>query len=50
VSGKFGLPEKFQLLLPATFVTWGLYYMLGADGVAFRKTLIACTTGAAGPS
>jgi hypothetical protein len=24
VFGKFGLPEKFQLVLPATFVTWGL--------------------------
>jgi hypothetical protein len=48
VFGKFGLPEKFALVLPATFVTWGLYYVLGADGVAFRKTLIACTTGTVG--
>ena len=48
VFGKFGLPEKFQLVLPATFVTWGLYYVLGADRVALRKTLLACTTGTVG--
>src|SRR6201987_5291310 len=45
VFGKFGLPEKFQLVLPATFVTWGLYSALGDDRVAMRKTLIAATTG-----
>jgi hypothetical protein len=48
VFGKFGLPEKFQLVLPATFVTWGLYYMLGGGGAALRKTLIAATTGTVG--
>jgi len=48
VFGKFGLPEKFQLVLPATFVTWGLFYMLGANRIALRKTMIACTTGTVG--
>ncbi len=48
VFGKFGLPEKFQLVLPATFITWGLYFMLGADRAALRKTLIAGTTGTIG--
>jgi hypothetical protein len=48
VFGKFGLPEKFQLVLPATFVTWGLYFALGADRKALRKTLIACATGTIG--
>ena len=48
VFGKFGLPEKFQFVLPATFVTWGLYYALGADRVAFRNTLIAACTGTIG--
>lgn len=48
VFGKFGLPEKFQLVLPATFVTWGLYYVLGADRGALRRTMIACTTGTIG--
>lgn len=48
VFGKFGLPEKFQLVLPATFITWGLYYVLGTDRMALRKTLIAATTGTVG--
>jgi Protein of unknown function (DUF1097) len=48
VFGKFGLPEKFQLVLPATFVTWGLYYALGADRAAFRSTLISACTGTVG--
>lgn len=48
VFGKFGLPQKFQLVLPATFVTWGLYHVLCADRVALRKTMIACTTGTVG--
>ena len=48
VFGKFGLPEKFQFVLPATFITWGLYYVLGADRMALRKTLIAATTGTVG--
>lgn len=48
VFGKFGLPEKFELVLPASFVTWGLYFMLGANGKALRKTLIASITGTAG--
>jgi hypothetical protein len=48
VFGKFGLPEQFQLVLPATFVTWGLYFVLGANRTAFRKALIASTTGTIG--
>jgi hypothetical protein len=48
VFGKFGLPKEFQLVLPASFVTWGLYFALGADRKAFQKTLIACTTGTIG--
>ena len=48
VFGKFGLPEKFQFVLPATFVTWGLYYALGGGRTAFRTTLIAACTGTTG--
>jgi hypothetical protein len=48
IFGKFGLPERFQLVLPASFVTWGLYYMLGANRTALRKTLIASATGTIG--
>lgn len=45
VFGRFGLPEHFQLVLPASFVTWGLFFALGGDGNALRKTLVAATTG-----
>jgi hypothetical protein len=48
VFGKFGLPQKFQLVLPASFITWGLYYMLGADAKGLRTTLVASTTGTLG--
>lgn len=48
IFGKFGLPEKFQIVLPASFVTWGLYSALGADAKAVRKTLIASATGTIG--
>jgi Protein of unknown function (DUF1097) len=48
VFGKFGLPRTFQLVLPATFVTWGLYYALGANRAALRKTVIASVTGTLG--
>ena len=45
VFGKFGLPEHFQLVLLASFVTWGLLFVMGADDAALRKTLIAASTG-----
>jgi hypothetical protein len=48
VFGKFGLPQKFQLVLPATFVTWGLYSALGADRKALRTTLVSACTGTVG--
>jgi hypothetical protein len=48
IFGKFGLPQQFQLVLPASFVTWGLYFMLGANAKALRKTLIAAATGSLG--
>ena len=48
VFGKFGLPEKFQLVLPASFVTWGLYVTLGANRIAMRRVLIAAATGTLG--
>lgn len=46
VFGKLGLPENFQLVLPASFVTWGLFFALGADGRALRNVMTAATTGA----
>jgi len=48
VFGAYGLPENVHLILPALFVAWGLYFMLGANRAALGKTVIAAATGSAG--
>jgi hypothetical protein len=48
VFGEFGLPQGFHVVLPALFVAWGLFFMLGADNAALVKTLIAAATGTIG--
>ena len=30
VFGEYGLPQNVHLILPALFVAWGLYFLLGA--------------------
>ena len=48
VFGAYGVPEGIQLALPAIFVGWALYFLLGGAGAAFGKTLIAALTGTIG--
>jgi hypothetical protein len=48
VFGKYGLPQNLHLVLPALFVTWGLFFLLGADRAALGKTVIAAATGSIG--
>jgi hypothetical protein len=48
VFGKYGLPQDLHLVLPALFVTWGLFFMLGATNAALGKTLIAAISGTVG--
>jgi hypothetical protein len=48
VFGVYGLPQDLQLVLPALFVSWGLYFMLGANRAALGKTVIAAATGTIG--
>ena len=48
VFGAYGLPENVHLILPALFVAWGLYFMLGANRAALGKTVIAALTGSLG--
>jgi hypothetical protein len=48
VFGEYGLPEGVHLVLPAIFVAWGLYFMLGASNAALGKTMIAALTGTLG--
>src|SRR3954452_10135108 len=45
VFGKYGLPQNLHLVLPALFVSWGLFFMLGADMPALGKTVTAAATG-----
>jgi Protein of unknown function (DUF1097) len=45
VFAGFGLPAAFTLVLPASFVSWGLFFALGADTAALRKTIVAAATG-----
>ena len=42
------LPSNFHLVVPAGFVTWGIFFMLGADSAAAVKTLIAAIAGSLG--
>lgn len=42
------LPSNFHLVVPAGFVTWGIFFMLGADTAAAIKTLIAAVVGSVG--
>ena len=39
VFGKYGLPQNLHLVLPALFVAWGLFFLLGADRAALGKTM-----------
>jgi hypothetical protein len=48
VFGAYGVPQSIQLALPAIFVGWGLYFLLGADGAALGKTATAALTGTIG--
>ena len=45
VFGKFGLPSVFTLVLPASFVSWGLFFALGANNSALRKVIVAAALG-----
>jgi hypothetical protein len=45
VFGKYGLPQGVHLALPALFVAWGLFFLLGADNAALGKTITAAVTG-----
>jgi hypothetical protein len=48
VFGKYGLPQGIHMVLPALFVSWGLFFLLGADNAAIGKTITAAATGAIG--
>lgn len=48
LGNGLALPSNFHLVVPAGFVTWGIFFMLGADNKAAAKTLIAAIVGSLG--
>jgi len=44
-NGALGIPEKFHLILPVAFISWGLFFAAGGDNAAFGKIFIACVFG-----
>jgi hypothetical protein len=40
------LPSNFQLMVPAAFVSWAMYFAAGGDGAAARKVVVANVFGA----
>ncbi|WP_310526870.1 DUF1097 family protein, partial [Nocardioides sp.] len=51
-SGDLGnglsLPSSFHLIVPAAFVSWGLFFAAGADNAALQKVLAASVVGSLG--
>ncbi len=51
-SGDLGnglsLPASFHLIVPAAFVSWGLFFAAGADSSALQKVAVASVVGTLG--
>jgi hypothetical protein len=49
-SGDLGngvsLPSNFQLVTPAAFISWAVFFAAGADTSAMRKTVVSSVVGA----
>jgi len=49
-SGDLGnglsLPSNFQLITPAAFISWAVFFAAGADAAALRKTAASSVVGA----
>jgi uncharacterized protein DUF1097 len=39
------LPSNFHLVIPAAFVSWGMFFALGANNAALRSTALNCLIG-----
>jgi hypothetical protein len=40
------MPSKFHLVIPAAFLTWGMFFVLGANNEAAKLVSINCVLGA----
>lgn len=48
LGNGLGLPANIQLIAPAAFVSWAMFFAAGADAAAFSKSLVGSVIGAAG--
>jgi len=40
LGNGLSLPSSFHLIVPAAFVSWGIYFAAGGDGAAFTKVAV----------
>ena len=45
LGNGLSLPANFHLVIPAAFVSWGMFFVLGADAAALRSTAANCLVG-----
>ncbi|MDQ6731380.1 MAG: hypothetical protein M3022_14105 [Actinomycetota bacterium] len=45
LGNGLSLPANFHLVIPAGFVTWGMFFVLGADNAALRTTAVNSVVG-----
>lgn len=48
LGNGLALPGNLQLIAPAAFVSWAMFFAAGADGAAVVKVLVSSVIGAAG--
>ena len=46
LGNGLALPSSFHIVVPAAFVSWGMFFAAGGDRAAFSKVSIACVFGA----
>ena len=46
LGNGLALPSNFHLVVPAAFVSWGMYFAAGGDNAAFSKVSLASIFGA----
>jgi hypothetical protein len=46
LGNGLALPKNFHLVVPAAFVSWGMFFAAGGDNAAFKKVSIANVFGA----
>ncbi|MEO5851688.1 MAG: DUF1097 family protein [Nocardioides sp.] len=48
LGNGLSLPSSFHLIVPAAFVSWGMFFAAGADNAALQKVLAASVIGSLG--